>query len=234
MGRHPGVFAEGTSLGRQVHWKFVEGYRARAEQRNLATRFTGFRAMLPHTYGYGADRLMALLDEWRLKSTPSSATPTTPDQPLPANWNVQGKTMTITLDPQSAQARHRRGVELTMAGRLEEALAELEAAQQLYPFSYDIQLDKAVTLRFLERFLEALEVCDAAMAVLVIPPATLLLVPPTPGRRAPGTGTTGSSPGVLPAVVGPAPGTSLCRASSPPESAPLGQAGQASGGGGSL
>ena len=168
-------YTEGTYLGRQVHWKFVEGYRARADARNLATRFTGFKATLPDTYGYRADGLIALLEKWRLRTAPAPVTPTTQEQLLPANYRIEGKTMTITLDPQTAQARHRRGVELTMAGNLEEALAELEAAQKLDPFSYDIQLDKAVALRSLGRFPEALEVCDAAMNVLVIPSATLPL-----------------------------------------------------------
>ncbi len=170
-----GFFTEGTYLGRQVHWKFVDCYRAWNSTRNLATRFTGFKATLPDTYGYRADGLIALLDEWRLKAAPAPVTPATQEQPLPANYRVEGKTMIITLDPQTAQARHRRGVELTTAGRLEEALAELEAAQKLDPFSCDIQLDKAIALRSLGRFSEALEVCDAAMNMLVIPPATLAL-----------------------------------------------------------
>ena len=170
-----GFYTESTYLGRQVHWKFVDGHRARADVRNLATRFTGFKAMLPDTYGYGADRLIALLEEWRLRTAPSPVTPTTQEQLLPANYRIEGKTMTVTLDPQTAQARHRRGVEFTISGRLEEALAELEAAQKLDPFSPGIQLDKAVAMRSLGRFPEALEVCDAALAVLVIPPGTLLL-----------------------------------------------------------
>ena len=171
-------FTESTYLGRQVRWKFTDDYRARIGTRDLATRFTAFRATLPDTYGRRADQLVALLDEWRLKGAPAPAIPTAPapeDKPLPGNWTVAGRTMTITLDPQAAQARHRRGVELTLAGRMEEALAELTEAQKLDPLSYDIQLDKAVALRFLERFPEALEVCGAAMAVLVIPPATRLL-----------------------------------------------------------
>ena len=158
-----------------MRWRHTTGYQVQARSRNLPTRFAAFKATLPDTSGYKADPLAALLNEWRLKAAASAVVPVPEGTPLPSNWVVQGKTMTISLDPQAAQARHRRGVELTLAGRMEEALSELEAARELNLFSYDIQLDKAVTLRFLGRFAEALDVCDAAMAVLNIPPATLVL-----------------------------------------------------------
>lgn len=172
-----GFFVENVAEDRRVRWRHAAGYQARARGGNLATRFAAFKRTLPDTYGYRADALAALLDGWRLKAAAAPPAAPTPgsnplptSDPLPPNRVVSGKTMTIQLEPQAGEIRQRRGVELLLAGREEEALVELQAAQALNPLSYGIHLDKTVALRALGRLPEALETCDAAMAVLVIPP----------------------------------------------------------------
>ena len=78
---------------------------------------------------------------------------------------INQTTMRIAIDPQRAENFNRKGMELIGQRRFVEALANLEQAQKLHPFSPAIHQNKAASLYFLERFPEALQSCDFAVSL---------------------------------------------------------------------
>ncbi|WP_051470202.1 tetratricopeptide repeat protein [Fischerella sp. PCC 9605] len=76
---------------------------------------------------------------------------------------IDQTTVRIAVDPQRAENYNQKGMELIRQRRFVEALANLEQAQKLSPFSPAIHQNKAACLYFLERFSEALQSCDLAI-----------------------------------------------------------------------
>ena len=89
---------------------------------------------------------------------------------------MANKVRTVELHTNEAEQMRQRGSALAMEGRYREALEWLQQAQRLNPLSADIHLDKAVALRFLDRYKEAAETCRVALTILQMPAHTAMLL----------------------------------------------------------
>ena len=68
-----GFRAGRIGLNKMVLFSYAPSYTRSAKARALASALTGTEAALPDTYGYTAEALAALLNDWRARATRAGA-----------------------------------------------------------------------------------------------------------------------------------------------------------------